>query len=282
MLGIPTVYERPNAHTACFYESVERECKKLGVALPRNHEHATNVKVLAIEEEEYRLACRILCPSEYAASTFLKRGFNAEQLARHQYGFDETAFYPVTEEDDHPGGLAVLFAGLCAPIKGLHYGLEAWLRSPASRSGTFSIAGTFTPGYAEKLSGMLSHPSIRVLGHRRDLAEIMRRSDIFVAPSVSEGSALVTYEARGSGCVLLASRATGAICNHMRTGLLHDVGDSDTLSRQISMLDADRGFLRALREESLKLVGELTWASAGRRLLEVYNEVLGTAGRRGQ
>ena len=104
----------------------------------------------------------------------------------------------------------MIFAGGCAPRKGLHYALEAWLRSPAHETGTFLVAGTFVPGYAERLSPMLRHPSVRVLGHRSDLPALMRTCDALVLPSIEEGSALVTYEARGSGCVVLVSDAANS------------------------------------------------------------------------
>jgi D-inositol-3-phosphate glycosyltransferase len=72
----------------------------------------------------------------------------------------------------------MLFVEGCAPRKGVHYALEAWLQSPASRDGKFMIAGAFIPGYAEKLAGMLSHPSVTMLGHRKDVPELMRNSDV--------------------------------------------------------------------------------------------------------
>src|SRR5262245_43143742 len=62
-LGIPTVLERANAHTRFAYEVVQQECDRLGVALPPDHEHAFNADILRKEEEEYRLAYRLLCPS---------------------------------------------------------------------------------------------------------------------------------------------------------------------------------------------------------------------------
>jgi glycosyltransferase involved in cell wall biosynthesis len=64
---------------------------------------------------------------------------------------------------------------------------------------------------------MLSHPSVRVLGHRNDVPELMRKSDILVLPSIEEGSALVAAEARGSGCALLVSEAAGAVCTRSKT-----------------------------------------------------------------
>ena len=45
----------------------------------------------------------------------------------------------------------------------MHYAFEAWLRSPASKDGTFLIAGEFLPAYQEKLAPMLAHPSVESL-----------------------------------------------------------------------------------------------------------------------
>lgn len=273
-LGIPTVLERPNAYTRFAYEVVKRECDRLGVSMPSGHEHAYKEKVLQKEEEEYRLADRLLCPSDFVASTFLEYGFAASKLARHQYGFDEKVYFQNGEPRKINRGLTVLFVGGCAPRKGLHYALQAWLQSPAHVDGTFLIAGGFIPGYAEKLSSQLSHPSIRVLGHRLDVPELMRQSDILVLPSIEEGSALVTSEARGSGCVLLVSEAAGAICQHMENALIHKVGDIQALTSHLTLLHEDRALFERLRAASMSSLHDITWAAAGRRLLQVYQEVI--------
>jgi glycosyltransferase involved in cell wall biosynthesis len=273
-LGIPTVLERCNAHTGYAMEVVRKECDRLGVSLPPDHEHAYNAEKLRKEEEEYRLATRLLCPSDFVVKTFLDKGFSKEQLARHMYGYDEKGHYPSTEPGDPQRGLTMLFVGVCAVRKGVHYALEAWLRSPASKDGTFLIAGEFLPAYREKLAPMLSHPSVKVLGHRNDVPELMRKSDVLVLPTIEEGSALVTSEARGSGCVLLVSEAAGAICRHMENALVHPVGDVSALAQHITLLHEDRAVLERLRAASLATVSELTWSAAGRMLLEAYRDTI--------
>jgi glycosyltransferase involved in cell wall biosynthesis len=273
-LGIPTVLERCNAHTGFAMEVVQKECDRLGVTLPRDHEHAYNAKKLRKEEEEYGLADRLLCPSDFVVRTFLDRGYPAAKLARHQYGFDERTYHPGSEPRNSKRGLTMLFVGVCAVRKGVHYALEAWLKSPASQDGSFVIAGEFLPDYAERLKPMLQHPSVRVLGHRNDVAELMRKSDILVLPSIEEGSALVTSEARGSGCVLVVSEAAGAICRHMENALVHSVGDVSALMQHITLLHEDRAVLARLRAASLATVSELTWSAAGRMLLEAYRETI--------
>jgi len=273
-LGIPTVLERCNAHTGFAMQVVQEECDRLGVTLPPDHEHAYNAEKLHKEEREYELADRLLCPSDFVKKTFLERGYPASKLARHQYGFDEKIFHPSNTPRVSKKGLNMLFVGVCAVRKGVHYALEAWLKSSASQSGTFLIAGEFLPDYAEKLKPMLQHPTVRVLGHRDDVPELMRKSDILVLPSIEEGSALVTSEARGSGCVLVVSEAAGAICRHMENALVHKVGDISTLTQHITLLDQDRAVLERLRRASLATVSELTWSAAGTMLLGAYREAI--------
>jgi glycosyltransferase involved in cell wall biosynthesis len=257
-------------------EVVQQECERLGVALPADHEHAYNEGKLLKEEEEYELATRLLCPSDFVVKTFLDKGYAKEKLARHIYGFDEKVYYPSSEPRDPQRGLTMLFVGVCAVRKGVHFALEAWLKSPASKHGTFLIAGEFLPAYAEKLAPMLKHPSVRVLGHRNDVPDLLRKSDILILPSIEEGFGLVVTEAMGSGCVPLASEACTEICQHMETGLMHRIGDVAAITQHITMLHEDRTLLERLRATSLKMIPEITWDAAGAKLLEVYRETIRT------
>ena len=273
-LGIPTALERPNTHTRFGYEVVQKECERLGVSIPRNNEHVFNPDVLRKEEEEYRLADYLLCPSDFVVQSFLDQGFEKQKLIRHIYGYDENVYFPNVLARDPQHGLTMLFVGVCAVGKGLHFALEAWLQSQVRQNGTFLIAGEFWPTYEDKLSSMLSHPSIKVLGYRNDVPELMRGSDILVLPSITEGFGLVVAEAMGSGCVPLISDACTDICRHMENGLVHKVGDIKELTRQINMLDRDRPLLNKLRAGSLITRRDITWGAAGRKLLQAYKDVI--------
>ena len=274
-LGIPTVLERPNAHTRYAYESVRKECERIGVALPPDHEHAFNPEILRREEEEYRLASRLLCPSEFTLKTFLDEGYPREQLARHIYGYDETRYYPAPDtQANERKGFTMLFVGVCAVRKGLHFALEAWLKSPASRDGTFLIAGEFLPAYQAKLAPLLAHPSVRVLGHRRDVPELMRAADILVLASIEEGFGLVCADAIGSLCVPLVSEACTDLCQHMKNSLVHRIADVETLTQHISLIHADRGLLQKLQEGCRERAPSVTWTAAGKVLADVYQQVI--------
>lgn len=272
-LGIPTVLERPNAHTRFAYEVVAHECERLGVSLPPDQEHAFNAAKLRKEEEEYSLADYLLCPSDFVSRTFADQGFSSERLLRHSYGYDDTRYRPQTDRSRDPSkGLSALFVGVAAVRKGLHFALEAWLRSSASESGTFTIAGEMLPDYERRLAPMLSHPSVHVLGHRNDVPDLMAASDVLMLPSLEEGSALVCMEAVGSGCVPLVSDTCSSI-EVDGNALVHPVGNVDALARDLTAVSEDPALLGDLRAACLRVAPELTWSRAGQRLLEVYGDV---------
>lgn len=273
-LAIPFLLERPNTHSAYAYEASAAESEKVGISLPRGHDHEFNQHFLDQEYQEYEAADYLLCPSEFVAQTFRDRGFGNERLLRHHYGFDEKIFISGQQNPLQDRGLVMLYVGVCEPRKGLHYALEAWLKTKAHRVGRFMICGSFVPGYAEKLQKMLDHPSVEVLGHRSDIPQLMRDSDLLVLSSVEEGSALVTYEAMGAGCVLLVSDGAGAVANHMTTAMIHPMRNIEILASHIDRLDSDRNLLKKLRSESILSSRSVTWKNAGELLSKIYSDVV--------
>lgn len=271
---IPVLLERPNAHTAFAYQAVEDECTRIGITLPKGFEHKFDQRTLDRELMEYDSADYLLCPSEFVAKTFVERGVAPQKLLRHHYGFDEKKFVPSQAPANETRGLTVMYAGLCTPRKGLHLALEAWMKSGVWKTGRLIVCGTFVDGYAELLAPLLKHPSVQVMGHRRDLNELMCQADVFVLPSIEEGSALVTYEARGAGCVLVVSSAAGAVCEHGVNALVHEPGNVVQIANQLSQLDQDRAFLQRLRKASMAGTSELSWRSAGERLFTTYQRVI--------
>lgn len=272
--GVTCFLERPNAHTRFAYDVVAREHERIGLPVPPTHTHAFNAARLAREEAEYALADKLLCPSEFVARTFATNGFAASSLARHQYGYSPDAFSP---RGPHRDGapFTVLSVGRCEPRKGLHYALDAWHESGAAAAGgRFIICGNFVPGYREFLRPQLCHPSVEERGFVTNVDAAMREADVVVVPSIEEGSALVTYEARGTGCVLLASSAAGAIGEDGTEILLHEPRDVSRLRQQMTELGADRQRLESMRARSLSSTPALTWAHAARVLLGQYRAAL--------
>jgi glycosyltransferase involved in cell wall biosynthesis len=274
-LGIPTVLERPNAHTRFAYEVVNNECRRIGVDLPRGHEYEWNDRILRHEEEEFRLTDFLLCPSEFVAKTFRETGYSDGKLLRHQYGFDEKAYYPRSQLRKPGDKLTMLFVGQGAVRKGVHFAVEAWQRFRVTGDGSFYIAGNFIPKYRQYVEQIANgDPSIAFLGHRTDVADLMRDADVLVLPSLEEGSPLVCAEAMACGCVNLVSDVCAGVCQHMENALIHRVSDVSALAEHLCLLYKDHELLTKLREGALQESGQFTWSLAGASLLKAYEEAL--------
>jgi glycosyltransferase involved in cell wall biosynthesis len=277
-LGIPTVLERPNAHTRFCYEVVAAEHKRIGIQTPHG-DYKPSEAVLAREEAEFDACDFLLCASEFAAQSFLDRGFPGEKILRHRYGFDDALYFPKTTLREPGKKFTALFVGVDAVRKGLHLATEAWLSSPASKDGTFLIAGELTQEYKDRFAADLAHPSIVQLGHRHDVPQLMQSADILLMPSIEEGFALVCAEAIGAGCVPLASTACTEMCQHMENALVHHVGDVATLRQQITDVHDHPELLARLRAGALQSRADWTWDAAGRVLVGAYEQAVRHYGR---
>lgn len=278
--GTATVLERPNAHTAFAYEVVAREYAKLGVPITAGHSHAPSPERLRIEEAEYQSADLLACPSDFVAGTFLARGVDPGKIGRHQYGYDPAKFSPgpVERRVDRP--FTMVFVGRCEPRKGLHYALEAWHRAGAAAHGRFVICGAYVPGYREVLARWLDGASVEERGYVADVSGAMRNADVLVLPSIEEGSALVTYEARASGCVLLVSEAAGAKLEDGRHGFAHRVGDVGQLAGHVRALMSDHALLQRMRSASIAELDGLTWSAAAESQCALYEQAIRIESRR--
>ncbi len=270
-LGILALLERPNAHTAYAFEVVNAECSRLGMRLTKSSPHAPNPTKLAREQGEFAAADALLCPSGFVASTHADRGEPNERLLRHRYGYDPSCFW-ADKETQRTGEepLTVAFVGRLEPRKGVHLALRAWEQAELRRGASLILCGVTEPGYHTVLRPLLDHPGVELLGPVADPGPVMRGVDALVLASLEEGSALVTYEARACGAILLVSDSSGAYARDGEDSLIHTAGDVDALAGHFHRLDTEPDLRRRLREQSLGGVGELTWDAAARELLAAY------------
>lgn len=274
-VGVIAVREVCNPHTESAFQEAGAAALDVGVKLPHSDAHRYSARILKQERAEYDNANFLIVPSEYVRQSFIVRGYPESKLVRHKYGFSPSAFpTPSLHEAREDRPFTAIFVGRGEPRKGLHYALRAWIESGIADKGRLLICGTIMPNYRNALTPLLRHPSIHEQGFVEDIGAVMRLADVLIFPSVSEGSALVTYEALASGCVPLVSDATGAPIRHMVDGLIHHVGDVSSLTNQLQSLAKDQVLLRRLRAAGISRRDELSWQSAGRSLADAYDMCL--------
>jgi glycosyltransferase involved in cell wall biosynthesis len=270
-VGLTSFRESPNPHTATAFAAAKAAAVSVGVSVPRDHSHFDDPERLAAEVREYAAADFILVPSEFVRTSYVELGLDPACLLPHRYGFDPERF----PEPDGPArterdGFTALFLGSGEPRKGLHLALEAWASAALDEDSSLVVAGRLEAPYEAALRPLTDRASVRLIGFQRDTGGLLRGSDVLLLPSLSEGSALVTYEAMASGVVPLVSSAAGAPVVDGVDGLVHDVGDVETLAAQLRLLHSDRHRLQRLRAAGLRRRDELNWAAAAKTLDGAY------------
>jgi glycosyltransferase involved in cell wall biosynthesis len=271
-LGIPVLRQAPSTHTAHAVETIAALHRSLGISLGADNVHGHSNELIARELAEYDAVDAVLVPSEHVARTFEERGVGRDRLALHRFGCDLARFRPAAGLRAPDRGVTVLFVGRGEPAKGLHLALEAWRASGAGARARLVICGQIDAPFRRLVGPMLDDPSIELRGFVGDVAPLMREADVLLLPSLNEGSALVTYEAQASGCVLAVSDASGAPAEHEVHGLIHPAGDAGALARHLAALTSDRALLAELRARTIADRDRLSWDAAAAGLAAAYRD----------
>jgi glycosyltransferase involved in cell wall biosynthesis len=226
------------------------------------------------QKEEWRLAELIVGASSIVIES-LRQYHVAEAKQRLvPYGIPLERFSPRQRGEPRTSGkLHILFAGGVNLRKGAPYLLEALRRLNSSKVEA-RFAGTLAldPARLKPYRGMATF-----LGAvpRNKMMELYEWADLFVLPSICEGSALVTYEALASGIPVIATPNTGAWVRDGVDGVIVPIRDMNALAATIERFCKDQEFLKFCSRNALEGRERLGLDAYQQRLLQIILEVWG-------
>jgi glycosyltransferase involved in cell wall biosynthesis len=117
------------------------------------------------------------------------------------------------------------------------------------------------------------HPAthaLNFLGHlpKERMEEEFRCADIFVLPTLAEGSASVVYEALAFGVPAITTQSAGSVVTHGKEGLIVPERDSDAIATAIEKIVRNRGLRAAMAEAALATAANFDEGPWGNRLVE--------------
>jgi glycosyltransferase involved in cell wall biosynthesis len=127
---------------------------------------------------------------------------------------------------------------------------------------------------------------VQLLGHRRDVAELLEAADVFVLSSLREGLPNVVLEAMALEVPVVSTAVAGvpALIEHQRTGWLVPPGSAEALAAGIRAVSETRGLGAAMALDGRRRI-ERNHGFAARmnRVMETYDRLLeSTAPKRGR
>jgi rhamnosyl/mannosyltransferase len=220
-----------------------------------------------------RSSLRVIAVSQATAAHVGRLG--ARNVTVVANGVDHGQFVPPPQRPESP--IEIVFVGRLIGNKGPAMALAAFssLHHPAARL-TFVGDG---PSRADlEKAGAKIGDAVRFLGHRDDVAEVLKAAHIMVRPSQTEGQSLAMLEAMASGMVIVASdiEANRELIQTGVTGLLHRTNNvidlADALHKAITDPVFRQSLAAAAHQQSLRYSWDQCATQTGVILLAAANE----------
>ncbi len=217
----------------------------------------------------------VLVPSEHIATQVRDRsGVPPSRVRVIPYAADPTRFQPRSGDGKvHPKICRFLFAGGITQRKGISDLLAAWkqVRKPGW---TLSMAGD-APESVRKLVPA-DDTSLKLLGRisYADMPKVMAEHDVFVFPSLFEGSAVVCYEAMAAGLAVITTPQAGSVVNDGEEGLIIPAADPRKLARAMRTLGEDQELRRDMGESARLRALDFTWDEYRRQTIRAIGEAI--------
>ncbi|HEY2157988.1 MAG TPA: glycosyltransferase family 4 protein [Isosphaeraceae bacterium] len=212
----------------------------------------------ARRERDIALADRILVPSDHIAARLVEHGTPRDRIGVVPYAADTRRFRPRTDGSPR-AGCTFLFAGGITQRKGIKYLLRAWarIRRPGWK---LRLLGAL-PRRLGPLADDLKIEGVEHLGRvgHDEMPARMAEADVFVFPSLFEGSAVVTYEALACGLPSVATAASGTVARDGVEGYLVPSRDVDTLALRMERLGLDPALRARMSLAARRRAEEFDW-----------------------
>ncbi|MEX2521022.1 MAG: glycosyltransferase family 4 protein [Paracoccaceae bacterium] len=262
-LGLWVAVEQMNAPREVLDELVNREQARFpewGAGIPDSTRFAE--AFAERERAEWALADLIVCPSEFVRESVRSCGGPIEKCVVVPYGVDPGGAPP--RREPRAGPLRVLTAGAVGLRKGSPYVLAAAeaLRGEAS----FRLVGPRAVP-AEPLQRLDSVAEAPGVLPRSEMRGQYDWADVFLLPSVCEGSATVVYEALAAGLPAIVTSSTGSVVRDGVEGFVTPPGDAAAIIERLRLLATDRDLARAMSARARRRALEFSVERYGERLL---------------
>jgi alpha-maltose-1-phosphate synthase len=226
--------------------------------------------LLAQRDTEALLADVIIVGSEYAKGTMVRHGVEPSRIVIVPYGADIERFRPVTHVN--AGRFRVLFVGQLSQRKGIKYLLEAVKGVAIPQLELVLVGGVVGSGsglvpYRDYFTHIPNVPHVEV--HK-----YFQNADLFVYPSLHEGSAIAIYEALASGLPVITTANSGSVIRDGSEGFIVPIRSIDALKEKILLFYQNRSLRAEMGHNARALAEQFSWQAYRTKLSNLIANML--------
>jgi len=235
----------------------------------RNFGRYNHVRMVEREQREWEEADQILCGSAFVADGIAKCGGPREKCTIVPYGVElkpvvrSKSLGSLEKEADRP--LRVLTVGTVGLRKGIPYVYRA--AKELEEAAQFRVVGpvNIPPPAVAKLK-----KCAEVTGSvpRTEVPDHYSWADVFLLPSLCEGSATVCYEALRHGLPVVTTPNAGSIVRDEKEGFIVPIRDGRATAEALKRFIEDRALLQSMSESAKMRARKGSLKAYANRLLD--------------
>lgn len=246
--------------------------KKLQERLPGAMPEPLDRAMMEVEVAAIRTADVLVCPSEFVADELAALGVERSRIHVTPFATDVDEWRRDSGPQPSKTGIDFCFAGNVGYRKGCGFLLEAWRRGPFAEDRLHLCGRVYPEG--RRMMAACGAANIVTPGFV-DTAEYFKTCDIYVLPSLMEGSAKSIYEAMNREMPVITTREAGSIVRDGVDGFIVPAGDARALVDRMTWLKANPESARRMGRAAKQHVSAFTQAAYVDRLKHVYALALG-------
>ncbi len=252
------------------------------------HVHATdfdrsrgnvNPTVFNIELDGMHHADHIITVSDLTRRTVIEKyGIDPSKVTTVHNAVTPLSPELLNVEVSRPKEKVVTFLGRITMQKGPEYFVEAAAKVlRLDKDVRFVMAGS-----GDMMNKMIDLAAERGIADRfhfpgfqkgKQVYEMLKASDVYIMPSVSEPFGISPLEAMQMGVPSIISKQSG--CAEILTNVIKtDYWDIDAMADAIYSIITYPAMHAQLKDEGLKEVNRITWDKAGQKVINIYKQVL--------
>ncbi len=269
--GCKIIYEGVNTHEAYSKVILDKAYKQLN--LPFTHD--VNAEKVIVESAKLELSDYVYSCSPIMTESMLKNGIPEHKILQTSYGLSSQSIIDgvYSKEPAHDRLPTFIFVGSISVRKGVHLLLDYWAK--AKLNARLQLVGRIEEAIKPLVEQYLGQHNIEHIPYTNNLASIYKNADVFVLPSLEEGSPLVTYMAFGAGIPLLVSpMGGGGVVTDGVEGIVINPYDADAWVEGLQKLAIDAQLRINLAVKSKVKAPFYLWDALGKRRLQSLTEAM--------
>ncbi|MEK7611039.1 MAG: glycosyltransferase family 4 protein [Patescibacteria group bacterium] len=271
--GAVTIVERASSHPDTYEKLLQEEYSRWGIKINPIEPAVKHRLLKELAEADY-----ITTPSDFAYRSMIENGIPEKKLIRLSFGTETDKFkglpahLPAQAGAGQNSKFTALFVGQVGIRKGVPYLLEAW------KNLNLKDADLYLLGEVESAAKKIIAPyrdvaSIHFEGYK-DPVPYFQKADVFVFPSIEEGSALVTFEALAAGVPLITTFNSGSVITDGKEGFLVPIRDSAAIADRLKELYLNETTSREMAVRAGETGRRYTWQAYGDSLVQAYEKIV--------